>query len=112
MATGLSPLPKGENFRVLIFKDGKHMVTHNHLRAVLVTPILKYGFCRKNKAIIEFEDAFCEGYRFETHTKDNIDFALQRKTEGVWNNYFLSDKRLEAILNKAKNKEKNKQEGA
>lgn len=106
MATGLTPLPKNEIFRVLIFKDGKHMVTHNHLKAVLVTPIMKYGFCRKNKAIIEFEDGFGEGYRFETDSKDHIEFALQRKTEGVWNDYFLSDKRLESIINKTKNKEK------
>lgn len=105
MATGLSPLPKGENFRVLIFKSGKHMATHNHLNAVLVTPIMKYGFCKKNKAVIEFEDGFGEGYVFETDTKDNIEFVLQRKTDGVWNNYFLSDKKLEGVVSKSKNKE-------
>lgn len=100
MVNELVKLPETENYRVVIFKDKKHMVTHNHIKSVVVQPIMKYGFCRKNKSVVDFEDGFGDRYSFETDTKENIEFAVQRKVENGWCDVYFSDKDLEKVMKK------------
>lgn len=93
-------LPDTENYRIVIFKNKKHMVTHNHLKSIVVQPIMKYGFCRKNKSVVDFEDGFGDRYSFETDTKDNIEFAVQRKVKDGWCDVYFSDRNLEKVMKK------------